>query len=85
MKEQERYEVKFPDYALGYMVNADASGLEDEDIKAVDAYMQWYYDRAKEINGHVIFSCGDDEAYFTWNPEFGLACNVVDCIILIVT
>ena len=24
------------------------------------------------------------EPYFTWNPEFGLACDVVDCTILIV-
>lgn len=83
MKTVAEYKVRFPAYALSYMVNADPSGLEDSEIDAVDKYMQQYYDEAKEVNGYVIFSPEDGEEYFTWNPEFGLACTVVDCTILI--
>ena len=77
-------ELKVPSYALSYLVNADASGLEDEDIKATDNYMRQYYEEAEKAGGHVIFSPSDEEPYFTHTPEFGLPCDVVDCTVLIV-
>jgi hypothetical protein len=80
-------ELRVPDYALSYLVNGDSSGIEESDVKAIDGWMQQFYDEAKEKGGHVIFGTtnSDDEGYFTHNPEFGLACNVVDCTILIVS
>ena len=85
MKTASEYtDLRIPDYALPYLVNGDASGLEESDVKAVDAYMAQYYDEARAIGGHVIFSAGDGEASFTWYPEFGLACDCVDCTILVV-
>ncbi len=73
-----------PDYALPYLVNADNSGINDSETQTIDAWMQRFYDEAKQVGGHVIFSAGDGEGSFTHRPEFGLACNCVDCTILIV-
>ena len=42
------YEEQIPDYSLSYLFNNDASGLEDNDIKAIDNFMQYYYDLAKK-------------------------------------
>jgi hypothetical protein len=67
-------ELRVPCYALPYLVNGDSSGLEPEDI-------------AQGLNAQVIFSVGgldSNESYFTNSPEFGLACDVEDCTILIV-
>jgi len=83
-------ELPIPTWALCYLVNADASGLEDGEQEMVDKYMEQFYKEAKEKGGHVIFSPEADEngenkeSYFTWNPEFGLACDVEDCTVLIV-
>lgn len=77
-------ELPIPTYALSYLVNGDSSGIEESDVKVIDAYMSDYYNEAKEVDGHVIFSCDTEgDTYFTWNPEFGLACEVEDCTIVI--
>ena len=83
MKTIEDYKERIPDYALSYLVNNDSSGIDDADVKAIDAFMQWYYDKAKEVNGYVIFACGDGDGSFDSRPAFGLACNTVECEILI--
>ena len=83
MKTLESYTENIPVYAMCYLHNDDASGLKDEDIKATDNFLQWYYDRAKELKGHVIIGCNDDEGSFTHRPAFGLACNCVETEILI--
>jgi hypothetical protein len=77
-------ELKIPAYALSYLVNADASGLEEGDIIATNIYMQQYYKEAEKVGGHVIFSPSDQEPHFTHTPEYGLPCDVVDCTVLIV-
>ncbi len=88
-------ELKIPSYALSYLVNADSSGIETEDIENIDNFMLQFYTEAKEKNGHVIFNTSeviDDEGevleytepYFCSFPEFGLACDVIDCEVLIV-
>ena len=94
-KISEYTELKIPDYALSYLVNADSSGLETEDIESIDSFMEQFYTEAKENHGHVIFSIdeitdndGDileyQEPYFCSCPRFGLPCDVVDCTVLIV-
>lgn len=79
------YNVKIPTYALPYLVNGDSSGLEQEDITTIDKYMKDFYEMMEQEES-LIFSIDDSEqnAYFTWRPAFGLACNVQDCTILIV-
>ena len=86
MKTIAEYEnLPIPTYSLSYLVNNDPSGIENEDIKAIDNYMEQYYSEAKEKNGHVLFSPDlDIEPYFTHFPEFGLACDCVPCNIFIV-
>ena len=78
--------LKIPDYSLPYLINGDDNGLSDEDRNTIDGYMLQYYELAEENNGHVIigFEHSDEEPFFTWNPEFGLACNVMTCTIQIV-
>jgi hypothetical protein len=84
MKTIESYKEEIPDYAMSYLHNNDASGLDDSDITSIDAFMQWYYDRALEVGGHVIIGYNsDDEGSFTHKPAFGLACTCVATEILI--
>ena len=71
---------KIPSWALCYLVNADPSGLTDEDIKLVDDYCE-----RKNIG--IVCPINDSieeemQPYFTAYPAFGLACDVVDCIII---
>lgn len=83
MKILEEYDIACPEWALCYIVNDDCSGLEDSEIKEVDEYMQYYESLAEKMGGHVVFSCGEEEPYFTWNPDFGKACTVIDCKVAI--
>ena len=71
-------EVKIPSYALCYLINNDSSGLDIDDIKIIDDYMEQFYN-----DGFVIIAPCDDDFYFTWSPAFGLACNVLDCTIIV--
>ena len=76
MKIKNTYEYQFPSYALCALFNGDFDGLEDEDIKHIEKFM--------EDNNHIdVFDqtdTEDSEPYFCTSPEFGLACNVVDLI-----
>jgi hypothetical protein len=86
MKIKASYDVKLPDYSLSYLINADSSGIDESDIKIIDDYMQEYYDIADQCNGNVVIEIVDSEyaeSYFSNSPEFGLPCNVMDCIIAI--
>lgn len=59
-----------PTYALPYLINADPSGLSDEEIAAVD---EWYAGLAVEGLSFTL-DCVDSEAapYFSSCPAFGL-------------
>lgn len=75
-----------PDYALSYLINGDDSGLPLEDKKIIDTWKLTYENMAKEANGYFEICMTDDiDSHFTWNPEFGLPCNVYDCHILILS
>jgi hypothetical protein len=78
------YIVKMPDYALPYLINGDDSGLNESDKIAIDNYMTQFYAELSDINDQIIFDYDSElESYFTWNPAFGLTCNVVDFTIAI--
>lgn len=83
MKTLESYTEQIPVYAMCYLHNDDASGLQDNEIAEIDSYFQQFYDRAKELNAHVIIGCNDDEGSFTHRPAFGLACDCIETEILI--
>lgn len=71
---------QIPTWALPYIINDDASGLNDEEIELVKEFYSSY-----EKNGlHIeIVSPHDDEyGYFSHYPAFGLPTNVIDCDVL---
>ena len=69
------YQENLPDYSLPYLVNDDSSGLDDDDIKNIDEFMEYYYDLAEELGGNVVIDVTSDESSFTSYPAFGLACD----------
>lgn len=76
-------DLQVPSYALSYLVNGDASGLEDEDKQNIDAWFKQFKDEAKAVNGHVIFNPDTDSIGFVHCPEFGLACDCATSTVLI--
>lgn len=72
-----------PDYALSYLVNGDASGLEGEDQADIDGWFDYFQAIADKRGGHVIISPSDEEPSFTHNPAFGLACDTVPTTVII--
>lgn len=62
-----------PVWALCYLINADPSGLEDDEIKSIDKWME---------QSGVKYVCIPEEEnpYFSAFPAFGLASDVYDCI-----
>jgi len=71
---KDTYRYQFPAYALPALFNGDDSGMEQEDIDNLEAFLK----RESYID---TWDCPDEaEPYFTWNPEFGLACDCVDII-----
>jgi hypothetical protein len=69
------YQEDLPDYSLSYLINGDSSGLDDEDIRNIDEFMEYYYNLAEDLNGNVVIDIISDESFFTNSPAFGLACN----------
>lgn len=72
--------LKIPTWALCYLVNSDSSGLDDDDRKTVDSWV----DRIRE-GGRIDVCCPREgaEPYFCSHPEFGLACDVEECDVII--
>ena len=90
MKELLNERVRMPDYALPYLINNNSSNLSEEDKELIDKFMTYYYKIACLNNTSVIISPVVDlttdnyqEVYFTSHPAFGLACNVIECDIII--
>ena len=76
----EQYEYTFPSYALCALVNGDTSGLDDEDERALSAFLE----REHHVDSWTVKTDEETgeptEPYFSSNPEFGLACDCVDVI-----
>ena len=73
------YENEIPDYALCYLINDDPSGLDDDEIKTIDNFMEEFYQEAERLGGHVVIDVIDWEGSFNPFPAFGLACNTLKC------
>lgn len=69
----EFFKERIPVWALCALINADYSGLEDEDITLIE---KWW-----EETEYTHVCCPDDEEeiYFSPFPAFGLASDVIDC------
>ena len=77
MKLSEIDTVSLPTYAIVYLEYGDHSGLEADDITAID---NWREEQAKQCKGQLHLDYSEDH-YFSTNPEFGLPCDCVDCTI----
>lgn len=69
-----------PTWALCYLINADPSGLTDEEINEVD---NWCKDNNVSVVCTASDQEGESEPYFTHYPAFGLPCDVIDCNVII--
>ena len=63
---------RVPFYSVCYLVNADPTGLEDEDIEAIDKCVDMMYEEGYDM---TVFDFQDEEPHFTSRPAFGLACD----------
>lgn len=70
------YSFYLPVWAISYLVNADPSGLIDEDIQMVDEWVDGF----KEAHPNLSFITYDipEECEFYFAPAFGLACDCVE-------
>jgi hypothetical protein len=74
MKHYTRCVEKVPEWAICYIVNGDATGITDEEKKAIDDFI--------DKNNAIIYPPNDDEPYFAHYPLFNsLPCNVYDCYV----
>ena len=78
------YSEDVPSYALSYIINGDASGIEDEDQENAAAWMEWFTSKAKELGGSVVYSPTEDTYCFCSCPAFGLACETTKVDVLII-
>lgn len=68
------WKMNIPDYALSYLVNGDASGLEDGEQEELDDwYKQMRVISIEPTNKHNEFDN---------NPEFGLPCATTECKVI---
>lgn len=70
---------KIPTWSLCYLINGDASGLTDEEIRMIDT---WLNDWEVQIVSPVTDGEGYAQPYFSHCPLFGLPTEVEDCDIL---
>lgn len=71
--------VKVPTWALSYLINADSSGLKEDEIQAVDKWWKVWTDKCQNMNGHsVIISI---ETYFEdWMEQKRIVKDLIDDI-----
>ncbi len=84
MKTIAEYDVLVPDWALSELVNSDSSGLTEAEAAQVNNWFSQFVAEAKQAGGNAHFAAGNGGAFFSAYPAFGrLACNVVECKVLI--
>lgn len=76
----DKHDAALPAWALSYLINNDDSGIDQEDKNLIDAWRKRQEERHPDCYFEV--SPNDSEEHFTWSPEFGKACSVVDATLL---
>ena len=70
---------EIPTWSLCYLINGDATGLTDDEIRMID---RWVNDWQGQIVSPVTDEEGNAHPYFSRYPLFGLPAEVEDCDIL---
>lgn len=82
MKILNTYEFKLPEFLLPALINDDRTGLSDEDEKTFKKAEDTFKELTEENKGNyytIDYGNNDEDAYFTWRPDFlNVGCNVVD-------
>ena len=68
-----------PTWALCYLINGDCTGLNDNELAMID---KWYADNKVQTITTAPENEGSTHPYFSHFPAFGLASEVVDCIVM---
>ena len=68
-----------PTWALCYLINGDSTGLTDSDIALIDT---WYADNKVQTITTASENEENTHPYFSYFPAFGLATEVVDCVVM---
>ena len=68
-----------PTWALCYLINGDRTGLNDTELAMID---KWYADNNVQTITTTPENEGSTHTYFSHFPAFGLASEVVDCIVM---
>lgn len=71
---------RIPSWSLGYIINGDATGLNDNEIRMIDDLFQ-------KQHIELVYPVGDNEktetqTYFSSFPFFGLPAEVEDCLVI---
>ena len=77
---------RIPSWALSYLINGESEGLAPVDKDTVDSWWSGMVEWAESIGGQgqdIIINPVDTNEFFTWHPEFGLACTVTECDIVV--
>lgn len=70
-----------PDWSLSYLINSDASGLEQEDINKIDNFVN---DMLKEYKSFIVTMPNNEEPYFSYyNDIDNLGTNVFECPVIV--
>lgn len=70
---------KIPTWSLCYIINGDATGLTDEEIRMID---NWLNDWQVQTVSPITDEEGNTQPYFSHCPLFGLPADVEDCDII---
>ena len=65
-----------PEYSLNALINDNWQGLTEEDQKNIKAFN-------KKYNKPWIEISKNQDPFFSYNPEFGLACNCIECNVFV--
>lgn len=69
-----------PTWALCYLINGDRTGLNESELAMID---KWYADNKVQSIATAPENKWNTHTYFSHFPAFGLASEVVDCIVMI--
>ena len=70
---------KIPTWSLCYLINDDATGLTDEEIRMID---NWRNNWKVQTVSPMTDEEGNAQPYFSHCPLFGLPAEVEDCNII---